>query len=226
MKNGNSKLVRTGVLYYKPFDSWGASGEWTVYIPENEIVESIALGSKHVIASMNDNIIRIFTLGGLQSAVLTRCGGPLVTMTAKDDLLFMVYYTGFMVNCPLAYEIYDLEYGVTLCEGQLPLTPKSDLVWIGFSESGVSATFRRKSGRPPNIFQIPTSYDSNGVLRGLMQKRSPSMWNVLLDTRTVLQNEQDWYWPVNLNDDLFYMIICKVNRITEYQNHISIIDCI
>lgn len=104
---------------------------------DEEDIQAVAVGNKWVAAATTHRFLRIFTLSGVQREIL-RLPGPAVCLNALDDLLYIVYHSamGLPGEQNLSFAIYQIGIGCTvLVSAQpLPLTPKSTLKWIGFSD--------------------------------------------------------------------------------------------
>jgi len=64
---------------------------------------------------------------------------------------------------------------------------------------------------PASPRQTPVTYDSNGVLRGLVV-RWDAVWVPLLDVNRLPGKDQrsESYWPVGVTDTEFICVVCKV----------------
>jgi len=60
---------------------------------------------------------------------------------------------------------------------------------------------------------MPVTFDSQGVLRGLISAMQYT-WTPLLDTRMPpLESDRlhDYYWPVGVTEQELLCVVCKVN---------------
>lgn len=120
-------------------------------------------------------------------------GGPVVSMTAFQDMLMVVYHKSgtFHGDQNLACIIYDVKNGFKTRElPYVSISPSSTLGWIGADDRGM-------------FF----SYDSSGVLRVLHH----SHWVPILDTRKARGAKAETYWPVGLTETQMMCVVCKVN---------------
>lgn len=104
---------------------------------EEEDIQTIAVGNKWLAAATSFRFLRIYTLSGVQREIL-RLPGPVVCLSAMDDLLLIVYHSAMGVpgEQNLSFAVYQIAIGCTvLVSAQpLPLSPKSTLKWVGFSD--------------------------------------------------------------------------------------------
>lgn len=119
------------------FKSWDSSKEWNIEMMDEEDIQALAVGNKWLAVATTFRFLRLFTLSGVQREIL-RLPGPVVCLNALDDLLYIVYHSsmGLPGEQNLSFAIYQIAIGCTvLVSAQpLPLTPKSTLKWIGFSD--------------------------------------------------------------------------------------------
>lgn len=93
---------------------------------------------------------------------------------------------GYMI-----FEISDMVIrAVTVCQ-PLPISPKTSLKWLGFTDEGT-----------------PCTYDSAGILR---LSRDFLHWQVMCDTRVHCKNQSDNYFVVGISERLqtARCILCK-----------------
>lgn len=180
-------------IYFRPSDSVMNSGDWTIQLNGTESAKSIAVTKWGVVVATDLNYLRFYSYGGLQTKI--RClPGPVVSMAGSDRFLFVVYHSGSVLHGEQAMScmLLDLDRKVTLVKDRLPISPGSQLKWIGFSDKF-----------------LPMSYDSSGVLRGLFMSEDAA-WVPLLDVRIALPNkQQDTCWCLGVSDGLFMFVLCK-----------------
>eukprot|EP00198_Chlamydomonas_reinhardtii_P008883 XP_001698220.1 predicted protein [Chlamydomonas reinhardtii] len=102
-----------------------------------------ALGSTFVAVATSRQLLRLFTLGGAQQAVLRLEGQP-VALVAAGGQLAVAWHSGppnpHTKSQALSLSLYDTLSLVCVFSQPLPLTPGTTLTWLGFAEdTGVPA---------------------------------------------------------------------------------------
>ncbi|KXS12667.1 WD40 repeat-like protein [Gonapodya prolifera JEL478] len=179
-------------VVYRPFDTWASKGDWTIQLNSNENVVAICLTTSGAVVGTDQRYLRFFSTSGVQTNILS-LSGPLVSMTSFEDHFMVVTHSGaaFHGDQNLSYCLYNVETMEVIKKDSLPISPSSELTWIGFSENN-----------------IPVTYDSEGVLRGLLL-HSNYAWAPLCDTRILRQGKQEWYWPIGVTDSKLMFVITK-----------------
>ncbi|KAI8813633.1 hypothetical protein BJ742DRAFT_437998 [Cladochytrium replicatum] len=176
-------------VYFKPFDTWATKSEWAIQLPEGENVIGVATRRNFAVVASDKR----YSYGGVQTFI-TSLEGDLVTLSGKLDLL-MVVYAGAFVDGEQTLHYVLLNVGETkkcLAKGILPRSARSDLTWIGISETG-----------------MPASFDSRGVCRGLFIN-CDAAWIPIIDTNVRTSGDiQDVYWPAGITDRQLICISCK-----------------
>ncbi|GAM28567.1 hypothetical protein SAMD00019534_117430 [Acytostelium subglobosum LB1] len=172
-------------LCFKPFDSLGGIGnEWTLH-SEGDPIVGVAIGERFITSCSKSRILRVFTLGGIQSAILS-IDGDLVTMAINgNDQLAIVYSS----NNGLILNYIDLNNGKQLYQGCVPVSPQSELKWLGFSDSSNQLT----------------TYDSNGMIRILAHAWPNAVCALQWMPLMVMKSKRSSsHWIVGLNDSHDY----------------------
>eukprot|EP00158_Paraphelidium_tribonemae_P007982 Partr_v1_DN28423_c2_g1_i1_m41107 putative WD repeat and HMG-box DNA binding protein 1 len=191
-RDSAGKSITTSTLYYRPFETWVNNSDWTMYMPEDEEIVGIALSSTWVAAATSQNNIRFFSTAGTQLTIIAVPGGPMVSMAAHDNTLMLVFNSSHVAGSRLEFQLIDVSMFKSSSPSTcLPLSPKANLEWAGFTELG-----------------MPATVDSEGVLR-VCRMYMGNIWSPILDTRPARKNKQDHYWPVAVSDDQFMFIWCK-----------------
>ncbi|XP_021757215.1 WD repeat and HMG-box DNA-binding protein 1-like [Chenopodium quinoa] len=178
-------------LMYRPFSSWANNSEWSMRF-EDEEVKAVALGTGWVAAATSANFLRIFTEGGLQRHILS-LDGPVVTASGFKDKLAVVTHSSQPLpsnHQMLEFRVFNISNGTQPLKGCLPLSPGSNLTWIGFSEEGHLA-----------------SYDSKGMLR-VYSDQFGGNWLPLFSASKVRKPDEN-HWVVGLSAEKLFCIICK-----------------
>ena len=103
------------------------------------LVQAVAVGSNWAAVVTNQDLLRIFTIGGLQTALVS-LPGPVVCMSGHGSQLIVVYHNGLGLpgsQC-LAVKLFDLDTSTqVIADQRLPLSPKANLSWLGYENSTV-----------------------------------------------------------------------------------------
>ncbi|KAG5509890.1 hypothetical protein JKF63_07535 [Porcisia hertigi] len=190
---------RLSVLYHV-FTPLGAQSEWRVALPPGETVRCIAAGIRYV-AVATSNYLRIFSLSGLELAVLSKCQrivtmvgtssrklmgsfkadfDPLaiITLTSTGELQMEVIDVGSRTSAlpPCAVSLTELPDGST-----------HQLQWLGWSEDGLLHVV-----------------DTAGVVRMFTENWGGS-WVPVYDPRTLIdQSYALWVYGISENSLLAY----------------------
>ena len=174
-------------IYFKPMGNWASNSDWTLRLDGDESVLAIALGSKWAAAATSRNFVRLFTTSGLQRGIFS-LPGAIVAMAGHEALLLLVYNQAPPM---LGYMLYHVDEKRMVASGSLPISPGSQLTWLGFSESGVPATC-----------------DTAGLLRALLLDQD-NLWSPILDAAAHRKNADEVCWIVGLTDDEVVYVLCK-----------------
>ncbi|KAJ3128780.1 hypothetical protein HK098_003546 [Nowakowskiella sp. JEL0407] len=178
-----SRAGQMSSIYFKPFDTWTGEREWNMNFPPNENAKAVAVSSKCAIVATDHRYIRFFTFGGVQEMVIC-APGPVIAMASAKDTLFLAYHSGSAAHGDqnIDYLWMNVVNYKTLAQGKLFLSPVSRLTWLGFSETG-----------------LPASYDSSGVLR-LLIPHMDFKWIPAIDSRIIRKSPQEHHWPVGVTE--------------------------
>ncbi|ODM89697.1 WD repeat and HMG-box DNA-binding protein 1, partial [Orchesella cincta] len=171
-------------LFCYSFTSWDSKKEWSTELPVEEEVVGLAAGDGWLAASTDMNRVRIFTIGGAQKQII-EVGGPIITTSGHEDLLFITFHNGIGLrgNQCIAYSIYRIKpslkpFPLVSCE-PLPVSPKAQVAWIGFSDEGT-----------------PVCSDSKDMLRIL----SGRYWTPFCTMKEHLAGASDHFWVVGVSE--------------------------
>ena len=78
-------------MTFEPYESLSAKGAWERALPGTEDPVSVALGSTFAAVATDSNVLRIFSTGGLQQAVISLSGAP-VCLAARDSTLAVAWH--------------------------------------------------------------------------------------------------------------------------------------
>ena len=96
------------------------------------------------------------TCAGTQIGVLALCGMP-ISLATHEDLLAIVWHgggSGLGGHQALQYSIVEVEGGLQVHRGELPLSVKATLQWLGFTEEGLLAACDSK------VWLLSTRWDA------------------------------------------------------------------
>ncbi|KAH3854450.1 WD repeat and HMG-box DNA-binding protein 1-like [Dreissena polymorpha] len=180
------------------FSSWDNNKEWSVTMPEEEVVQCVTLGEGWLAVATSQRNVRLFSVAGVQKEVFT-IPGPVVCMCGHTSQLLIIYHRGMGVpgeQClGVTYlDVRDWRREVH-CE-PLPLSPTATLNWAGFSAEGT-----------------PFFMDSTGIIR-MFNRAAGKSWTQIANTRTHAKGKSDHYWIVSMheNPQQIRCIPCKGSR--------------
>ncbi|XP_033110580.1 WD repeat and HMG-box DNA-binding protein 1-like [Anneissia japonica] len=167
------------------FGSWDTQKEWNTSMPKGEEIKSLCLGWNWLAVGTDKRLVRIFSIGGVQHGMFA-IPGPIVSMSGYGNQLMVVYHMGTGVpgdQC-LGVKLLHLsgKRRQIITAEMLPITPKSTLTWLGFSEEGT-----------------PVTADSEGVVR--MLSREIMSWVPIVNTKATAKSRSDHYWIVGVNEE-------------------------
>ncbi|KAI5078681.1 hypothetical protein GOP47_0006352 [Adiantum capillus-veneris] len=180
-------------VLYRPFSSWASNSEWSMRLPAEEEARAVAVGLGWVAATTSLNHLRVYSEAGLQMAVLS-LQGPVVTMTGHQEVLAVATHAAVPFPCGqqvIHCMVLNLAAHTKVIEGWLPLSPGSQLTWLGFSEAG-----------------LLSFYDSKGLLRVHTSQYGGS-WLPVFSASKEAKNEDESLWMVGLTDTQVMCVACK-----------------
>lgn len=184
------------VVLFRPFSGWSSNDEWMFHLPVGEEVVCTGLGDSWVACGTSKHLLRIFSVGGIQSSILA-LPGPIVSMAGHGDRLLVVWHCGCPVSGPsgveqqLEFAVYTLSGNDKLFGGRVPLSPGSELTWVGWTEAGVPATF-----------------DSEGELV-LFNSSFGGSWTPVFSAKSERKSTSERYWIVGITSTQLQCVICK-----------------
>ncbi|XP_067895276.1 WD repeat and HMG-box DNA-binding protein 1 [Heterodontus francisci] len=181
------------------FNSRDTNKEWMVDMPNDESIEAICLGQGWAAVSTNAQIVRIFSIGGVQKELFSLMG-PVVSMSGHGEQLLISYHrgTGFDGDQCLGVQLMELGRRKRhILQGvPLPLNRKSYLMWQGFSAEGT-----------------PVFADSEGIVQ-MLNRSLGNTWIPISNIRDHCKGKSDYYWVVGIheNPQQLRCIPCKGSR--------------
>ncbi|XP_050526875.1 WD repeat and HMG-box DNA-binding protein 1 [Daktulosphaira vitifoliae] len=119
-------------------NSWDGNREWSVDLPENEDIVGLAVTTEWIAVATSYRFLRLFTIAGGQREIVS-IPGSIVAISGSENRLVVVHHCGSPIpeEQNLRYCVYKIDDQVEeVYTGFVPLTPKSTLRWIGFSDYG------------------------------------------------------------------------------------------
>ena len=183
-----------GVLAFRAFGAWAGGGDWTVDLPPGDPPRAIAASDGFAAAITGRRTLRLFTLGGAQTAIVALPGDG-VALTARGRVVAAVFHSHtppHPADQGLALALLCGTTGAALAPASpLPLSPGATLAWLAFCDDGRVA-----------------SLDSSGVLR-LRGADAASPWTPAFDARTSPGTPDGaTVWPVGVAGGKLHAVVC------------------
>ncbi|XP_011171190.1 WD repeat and HMG-box DNA-binding protein 1 [Solenopsis invicta] len=188
-EDGPSKIVVIAL------QGWGSGNkEWILDLPEGEESECLAAGDNFIAVATSRRNLRLFMIGGTQREILA-LPGPIVTMNGLGNHLVIAYHAGIGPTGDQNINLLWIQIQGVHLRSQtltLPLSPASDLMWLGLSDA-----------------RSPTIMDSDDIIR-IYDKRS-CQWRVLCDANVQGKGRADHYFIIGVSEYERNMrcILCK-----------------
>jgi len=126
------------------FDSWaGARREWGQPLPAGEAPVALAVGEGFLAVATTARALRVFSLGGVQLAVVS-LEGDAVALAAQGDRLAVLHHAAFVSrdgDQRLGYQVWGVGDRALVSRGPVALSPGAAVAWAGFSEDGFLAVY-------------------------------------------------------------------------------------
>ena len=134
---------RTTIQVHR-FNTWDGSKEWTATLPEEEHTLSLAAGKGWVVCATDTCVLRLFGMEGTQFDLLRLPGVPLAS-AGRGRRLIVAFHQNSALRDSQCVSYYLLSVSERLglsplSEGGLPLSPLSELRWLGMTVSNLPAT--------------------------------------------------------------------------------------
>lgn len=142
-----SGALLAGKGHFLLFKSFAKDTVWLQELEAEETIESVVVAETWCASYSSDLMLRVFSVhGGVQLCALS-VASPVLTMASYEDLLGSVHLQGLprLGVQSLSMEIRSLgslanEASAAFAHVELPISPEEELVWFGFSTSGVPCT--------------------------------------------------------------------------------------
>ncbi|XP_031834526.2 WD repeat and HMG-box DNA-binding protein 1 isoform X1 [Nomia melanderi] len=174
---------------------WGSGNkEWFLDLPEDEEGHCIAAGDTFVALSTSKRNLRIFTVGGTQREIIS-LSGPVVAMNALNNALVIAYHSGIGASGDQNMSLLWIQIrGLTLYSRKLslPLSPSSELMWIGLTDLG-----------------SPVIMDTDDIIR--VYNKKSSLWKVASDLNRQSKGRADHYFIIGISEQqsIARCVLCK-----------------
>ncbi|XP_076761304.1 WD repeat and HMG-box DNA-binding protein 1 isoform X2 [Xylocopa sonorina] len=174
---------------------WGSGNkEWSLDLSEDEEGHCIAAGDNFVALSTSKRHLRIFTVGGTQREIVA-VPGPVVAMNGFKNDLVLAYHTGIGVSGDQCMNLLLIQirginlYSRTLC---LPLSPSSELMWLGMTDFG-----------------SPAIMDADDIIK--VYSKKSSLWKVVSDLSEQSKGKADHYFLIGISEQqsIARCVLCK-----------------
>lgn len=82
---------RASTIYYRPFQTWGSSAEWSASLPDDDDAVVVATGSEWSAVATLKGFVHVFSWTGVEKACFS-VPGPVVSMNGRGNQLAVVYH--------------------------------------------------------------------------------------------------------------------------------------
>ncbi|OQR82755.1 hypothetical protein ACHHYP_15577 [Achlya hypogyna] len=126
------------VLFYRRFESWAANASWHAALPIDEDALCVATTDAFCAVATSLNVVRVYTTAGVPYGAFS-LGARVLTMAAAGPYLAVI--TQPSRDASLEFALYVLPFSrhrprlAVVARGPLPLTPHSELKWLGFNDA-------------------------------------------------------------------------------------------
>nr|XP_029716547.1 WD repeat and HMG-box DNA-binding protein 1-like [Aedes albopictus] len=182
----NSKLVCINLVAF-------GNREWSSIMPDMEEIVGVVASDKTVVAATTAGLLRVYSAKGTQREVIA-IPGPLVSMAAYGDHVLVAYHRSpatrdqhlnlMIITC--------VNYRLRCREVSIPLTPESELRWLGYSDKG-----------------SPVIYDSAGSMR--LYHAASNLWFPIMDAEKHKIGASDCLFIVTVSESRqqAQIIVCR-----------------
>lgn len=191
-------------LFCMMLETCDETKEWQTDLLEGEKIDTIAAGQTFVAAATSHLYIRIWTIGGIQTSIMSLTG-PAVTITAQDRHLMMLFHQGSHVadqGQSIGCQVLKVDHHGKSRNHPIPtpisvaLSPKSTVYWAGFTDEGT-----------------PCICDSDGIVR-VYKTHFGNGWFPICATKQQAKGKSDNYFIIGVSEiqSQIRCIYCKVSR--------------
>jgi chromosome transmission fidelity protein 4 len=179
-------------LFYRHFNNWSSSNEWSLQSEAGEAFEAVAAGSTFVAASTSRGMLRVLTPCGVQKFVVSLPGRVIVMAAQGSRLAVILSVAGSPAPRLVVYDITASTFAMRrLHSGDVPVSAACSLTWLGFTDRGVVATV-----------------DSAGLVRTLVEEWGWE-WSVLVDLKAQRKGSPETCWVTAVLEDSVMGVMLK-----------------
>lgn len=165
--------------------------EWSAVLPNCEDILAVAASEKLVVVATDTRFLRVFSFMGNQREIVS-LPGPVVGLASYKNKILAVYHSGISVDDQKLSCLFLEAMGLSLKsrEVPVPLTPRSKLAWIGFTDRGT-----------------PVTYDSFGMVRIL----KGNIWIPVCDTTLHTKGASDSFFLTDVSEykQIVRAVLCR-----------------
>lgn len=156
------------------------SREWSASLPNCEDIVALTASEKLVAVGTDTRFVRIFSYMGNQREMVC-VPGPIVAMSSHKNKIMVVYHSGISEDEQVLSCLLLEAFGLSLRSRTLPLpiTPKSKLTWVGFSDQG-----------------SPITMDSYGMIRAFKS----NLWFPVCDGTQHAKGASDKFYVIEVSE--------------------------
>jgi hypothetical protein len=139
LSNDHSKLT---CILLNPWDS--SNKEWSIQMPKKESIQCVAVSDALCACFTNHKFLRVFTHSGVQREIIALGVLSVISMATYMNCIFISYYKAYSYTIEEHLISFSLVYlnentnEYTIESGDLALSDKAKLAWIGFSDEGAT----------------------------------------------------------------------------------------
>lgn len=167
------------------------SREWSASLPDAEDIVALTASEKLVAVGTDTRFVRIFSFMGNQREILC-VPGPIVAMGSHMNKLMVVYHSGISEDEQVLSCLLVEAFGLTLRSRTvpLPITPRSKLTWVGYSDKG-----------------SPITLDSFGMVRAFKS----NMWFPICDSTHHSKGVTDNFFIIDVSEakQVIQAVLCR-----------------
>ncbi|GFX29404.1 WD repeat and HMG-box DNA-binding protein 1 [Trichonephila clavipes] len=181
------------------FGTWDSNKEWLIEMSDDEEIEAIALGDGFAVCITSKKFVRLFSISGIQCEVFL-IPGSVVCCSARGNQLLIVYHKGSGVENDQCLNMMIVKVNLSghssVKECFLPLSSKSFLSWLGFTDEGT-----------------PCIVDTSGIVY-ILNISCGIKWVPVADTSTNLKGKSSTYFVLGLSEikQEIRCILCKGSK--------------
>jgi len=180
---GSEETNEILALNYSSCDT--TNKQFQLQIDKNERIQLLKLTKDFFVVLTQMKFIRLFSLSGIQQRII-RFQGPPITISSFQNQIFLLHHSsqGLGKDLSVCYLIIDFDDDRQY-SGLLPLTTKSKINWIGYSDNG-RCYYGEKSGHLSLLRRTDNDQYQSLLVANLKDEAE--------------KNHLTSYWLIGLND--------------------------